>query len=239
MKKIYFFLIVAFAMGLAAGVTETTKKEITRKYSRELTQNRIYQCKFIGFAGRDGSGSFTNDINQMEPGSVYVIKSGIIHRGKKDYLIPWSQIKTIDRDKLAGSSSSILIRTLVGTEKLKLVDPKQVGNLDTLDTSMDSLLRVLQKTFKQYKKNPEQFAVLPEKPTAPPLPPKTSLPPQPVIKKEPVKTKEVKVGMTFTEVESVLGAPLKKVVLTEKVIYKYTDMIITFKDGKMVDAVVK
>lgn len=47
--------------------------------------------------------------------------------------------------------------------------------------------------------------------------------------------KHVNLGMTPTEVESVLGMPETKVDLTEKVLYKYKNMTVQFRDGKVSD----
>ena len=47
--------------------------------------------------------------------------------------------------------------------------------------------------------------------------------------------KEIKLGMTFAEVESIFGVPQKKATLGNKVIYKYSDMAIEFVDGKVAD----
>jgi len=49
------------------------------------------------------------------------------------------------------------------------------------------------------------------------------------------ETKEIKLGMTTDEVEKVLGAPVTKVDLGEKVLYKYKDMTVEFHDGKVTD----
>jgi hypothetical protein len=49
------------------------------------------------------------------------------------------------------------------------------------------------------------------------------------------ETVEIKVGMTIEEVEKILGQPLKKATIGNKVIYKYEDWKITFVDGKVVD----
>jgi hypothetical protein len=50
-----------------------------------------------------------------------------------------------------------------------------------------------------------------------------------------VFVKQVKLGMTFAEVESVLGPPSTRVDLGEKVLYKYQDMTVEFRDGKVAD----
>ncbi len=50
-----------------------------------------------------------------------------------------------------------------------------------------------------------------------------------------VFVREVKLGMTFAEVEQVLGLPQTRVDLGEKVLYKYKDMTIEFRDGKVAD----
>ena len=50
-----------------------------------------------------------------------------------------------------------------------------------------------------------------------------------------VFVKEIKLGMTFAEVESIFGVPQKKATLGNKVIYKYSDMAIEFVDGKVAD----
>jgi hypothetical protein len=47
--------------------------------------------------------------------------------------------------------------------------------------------------------------------------------------------KEVKLGMTFAEVEAALGLPQTRVDLGEKVLYKYKDMTVEFHDGKVTD----
>lgn len=50
-----------------------------------------------------------------------------------------------------------------------------------------------------------------------------------------VFVKEIKVGMTIAEVESVFGAPQTRVDLTDKVLYKYKDMTVEFHAGKVTD----
>lgn len=47
--------------------------------------------------------------------------------------------------------------------------------------------------------------------------------------------KEVKLGMTPAEVENVLGPPLTKADLGEKVLYKYKDTTVEFHDSKVTD----
>lgn len=47
--------------------------------------------------------------------------------------------------------------------------------------------------------------------------------------------KEVKLGMSFADVEAALGPPTTKVDLGEKVLYKYKDMTVEFHDGKVTD----
>jgi hypothetical protein len=47
--------------------------------------------------------------------------------------------------------------------------------------------------------------------------------------------KQVKAGMSFAEVESVLGPPQTRVDLDSKVLYKYKDMTVEFHGGKVVD----
>jgi hypothetical protein len=47
--------------------------------------------------------------------------------------------------------------------------------------------------------------------------------------------KEVKIGMSFTEVEAALGLPQTRVDLGEKVLYKYKDMTVEFHNGKVTD----
>jgi hypothetical protein len=46
---------------------------------------------------------------------------------------------------------------------------------------------------------------------------------------------QVKLGMSFAEVESALGVPQTRVDLGEKVLYKYKDMTVEFHDGKVTD----
>jgi hypothetical protein len=47
--------------------------------------------------------------------------------------------------------------------------------------------------------------------------------------------KEVRLGMTLAEVESVMGVPVAKADLGQKVLYKYKDMTVEFHDGKVAD----
>ncbi len=48
-------------------------------------------------------------------------------------------------------------------------------------------------------------------------------------------TKEISLGMTIAEIESILGPPETKVSLGEKMIYKYESMTVEFVDGKVAD----
>ena len=50
-----------------------------------------------------------------------------------------------------------------------------------------------------------------------------------------VYVKEIKLGMTFAEVEAAVGLPQTRVELGEKVLYKYKDMTVEFHDGKVTD----
>jgi hypothetical protein len=51
----------------------------------------------------------------------------------------------------------------------------------------------------------------------------------------PASSKHLKLGMTFAEVEGVLGQPETRVDLGPKVLYKYKDMTVEFHDGKVTD----
>ena len=50
-----------------------------------------------------------------------------------------------------------------------------------------------------------------------------------------VYVKEVKLGMSFAEVEAALGPPETRADLGAKVLYKYKDMTVEFHDGKVTD----
>ena len=50
-----------------------------------------------------------------------------------------------------------------------------------------------------------------------------------------VYVKEVKLGMTFAEVEAALGPPQTRADLGDKVLYKYKDMTVEFHGGKVTD----
>ena len=50
-----------------------------------------------------------------------------------------------------------------------------------------------------------------------------------------VEVKQVKLGMSFAEVETALGLPVTRVELNTKVLYKYKDMTVEFQDGKVSD----
>lgn len=47
--------------------------------------------------------------------------------------------------------------------------------------------------------------------------------------------REIKAGMTVGEVEAVLGPPQTRIDLADKLLYKYKDMTIEFRDGKVSD----
>jgi hypothetical protein len=47
--------------------------------------------------------------------------------------------------------------------------------------------------------------------------------------------KEIKLGMDFSQVEAALGQPETRVDLGQKVLYKYKDMTVEFRDGKVAD----
>jgi hypothetical protein len=50
-----------------------------------------------------------------------------------------------------------------------------------------------------------------------------------------VFVKQIKAGMTIAEVEAVLGPPETRIDLTDKTLYKYRDMTLEFRDGKVAD----
>jgi hypothetical protein len=50
-----------------------------------------------------------------------------------------------------------------------------------------------------------------------------------------VYVREVKLGMSFAQVEAALGLPQTRVDLGEKVLYKYKDMTVEFHNGKVTD----
>ena len=50
-----------------------------------------------------------------------------------------------------------------------------------------------------------------------------------------VYVKEVKLGMSFAEVEAALGPPQTRADLGDKVLYKYKDMTVEFHDGRVTD----
>ena len=50
-----------------------------------------------------------------------------------------------------------------------------------------------------------------------------------------ISVKQVKEGISFAEVESSLGVPDTRIDLGEKVMYKYKDMTVEFREGKVVD----
>ncbi|MGA2078178.1 MAG: hypothetical protein ABSH52_32205 [Terriglobia bacterium] len=50
-----------------------------------------------------------------------------------------------------------------------------------------------------------------------------------------IYVKEVKLGMSFAEVEAALGPPQTRADLGDKVLYKYKDMTVEFHDGKVTD----
>lgn len=48
-------------------------------------------------------------------------------------------------------------------------------------------------------------------------------------------TKDIKLGMSVADVEKAFGAPVTRVDLGEKLIYRYKDMVVEFHDGKVSD----
>jgi hypothetical protein len=51
----------------------------------------------------------------------------------------------------------------------------------------------------------------------------------------PPPPKEIKIGMTQAEVESAMGPPQTKVDLGDKILYRYKDLTVEFRAGKVVD----
>lgn len=49
------------------------------------------------------------------------------------------------------------------------------------------------------------------------------------------KPNEIRLGMTVAEVETIMGPPKMKADLGEKLVYKYEDLAVEFRDGKVVD----
>lgn len=72
---------------------------------------------------------------------------------------------------------------------------------------------------------------VPDSSASPATPPQ----PEPAPKAPSNEPKEIKLGMTIADVENILGPPVTKVDLGEKVLYKYKDMTVEFHDGKVVD----
>lgn len=225
--------------------------ELTNESAALLLQKRFFFSKGIRFCWQEAGGSVCNDEDPNNSGSVYLTDVGIIHKGEKCYLVRWQDIKKIDSKP--GSPDIICLYTAQVSDGLILADPKSTGSINTLDTSLDILLRHLKKSFKKYKSFPAQplpghslttgpIPVQPVQVAPPPvLPVKASPPCEPVKPATPTtpETKEISVGMTFTEVEKVLGAPLQRINLADKVIYRYSDLVITFIDGKIKDVEVK
>ncbi len=50
-----------------------------------------------------------------------------------------------------------------------------------------------------------------------------------------VRVRQIKAGMSFAEVEAAMGPPQTRVDLSDKVLYKYKDMTVEFRDGKVAD----
>lgn len=50
-----------------------------------------------------------------------------------------------------------------------------------------------------------------------------------------VFVKQVKLGISFAEVDAALGVPQTRVDLGEKILYKYKDMVVEFHDCKVTD----
>ena len=65
--------------------------------------------------------------------------------------------------------------------------------------------------------------------------PETVPQPEPAPKAPLSEPKEIRLGMTMAEVDNILGPPSTKVDLGEKVLYKYKNMTVEFKDGKVID----
>lgn len=224
MKILITFLLIVTFNGILPLMGDS-KQELTGDIAETLIQNRVHYAKDIRFCWEQSGGIVCNIIDMNDAGTLYVTNVGIIHRGLKIYLVRWQNIKRITIP--VGKSDLIRIWTTDPTEKITITDYKRTGSMTSLDTSLDTLFRILKKNHKLNKEvSPEP---LPE--IAPVVAP--AEPPAPT------GTVDIKTGMTPKEVEKKLGPPLKRVILEDKTIYQYKDMVLTFIDGKLKDVSVK
>jgi len=89
------------------------------------------------------------------------------------------------------------------------------------------IVKAASRTVDQEQKNKQGYP----RASAPNSSPGPAAVPQPSAN----KPKEIKLGMTPADVEAALGLPETKVDLGEKVLYKYKDMTVEFRDGKVAD----
>lgn len=254
MKTKHFFLalmVVLIAFAPIGEVYAQGREEISKDTANALIKDRIFYSRDIRLCWNEAGGKVCNNVGIHDGGVVYVTEYGVLHKGAKYYLVRWNKIRNISTKP--GKADVIRLRTKKSAEGLILTDPRSTGSTSTLDTAMDTLLRVLKKNYRKYRNlsarplpapipapppppTPAntQPAVKPVKPVKPVTPPAPPAPPTKIK-----TTKEISVGMTMKEIEKELGPPLKKIDLETKIIYQYPDLILTFVKGKLKEVRVK
>ena len=177
-------------------------------------------------------------------GILYVTKYGLLHQGELNLLIQWGCIHSFkDRTdnffvalKTLNVNSILQILTGYGKEKIYITPGYRFWETITFSDVQEKLEKYLAELKPKNLENTncrgEGSIVIfedfmrgigeMEKPA-----------------KKAAETKKIAIGMTVDEVKAILGEPQTIIDLGVKVILKYEQMNVIFKDGKMVDAEVK
>ncbi len=233
MKRVALLLLIGW-LGLQFLGAGEVRREIPGETALTLAKQKLFYLKDIRFCWQEAGATVCNDVDPHDGGRIYVTEPGILHRGKKAFLVRWQDIKKIASPP--GSPDILRIYTAESTEKLVIKDLHRTGSTSTLDSSLDVLLRRLKKAHKKRASEPVKALPVPTPAPAPKANPTPPAPPKPTA---PVKTKEIRQGMTPQEVEKIQGPPLKKILLEKKIIYQYKDLNLVFIDGKLKDVTVK
>lgn len=233
--SITILLIVAF-LGILPLMGDS-KQEISADVAETLIQSRVHYAKDIRLCWEQSGGIVCNVIDMNDAGTLYVTEVGIVHRGKKTYLIRWQNIKRISIP--VGKTDILRLWTTDVTEKITITDYKRTGSMTSLDTGLDTLFRVLKKNHRRNWKLSPKPLPRPLPKSAPAAAPSPQTPSTPATPPASTETVDIKTGMTPKEVEKKLGPPMKRIVLEKKTIYQYKDMVLTFIDGKLKDVSMK
>ncbi len=218
------FLIFGLLSGSVYAINELDSKEIASKYAKD----KILKLKIDGIPTSIQKQSGNLGIKQkceiiVKKDGTWKVKSFLGFKSESSNVLPKGEALKIEKVKVR--KKSVLIKTV--TLRALAYDNRHSGQVDTIFKAKSSGAGINANNFVfKFDKKWEKEKIMA------------------LIDKyfdvfdsveELNKPKEIKMGMTIEEVESMMGQPVNKAVLGSKVKYKYPDMKITFTDGKVTD----